>query len=177
MRNLFIMIIVAALLFSMAGCQESPEISTGATTTAPSVPAGVDKDYYFFQVGTVELIPGKPFDADALPEPVAVSQIPSCAFEGTDNVYTYEAFEIIAYEKAGVEYLYSVYILDPNLTTAHGLALGDPEARVDEIYGTDFLANGTERRYRKADTELAVILMNGTVQSIEIRMSGENHGN
>ncbi len=166
------MLFLAVWALFLMGCQAGQPASTGAATTVPTQ-GGVGLRYFAYQAGEVELIPGKPFDKGLLPEPVAVNQIPSCAFEGTDNVYTYEAFEVIAYEQEGTEYLYSVYILDANVKTPEGLALGDAQTRVDEIYGSDYTANGTERRYQKSGTELSVILLNGRVQSIEIRMAQE----
>lgn len=165
----------ADLVITRAPVEETPETEAPAEeetetpveeTEAPAADTGV----YSFTYEGVELVPGASFDASVLPEAASLYEVPSCAIEGTDNVYNYETFEITAYNDGTGEVIYSIYFLDPNLTTAEGLAIGDEESKIVELYGEDYTAEGTSYIYTKSDTQLIVIAQNGAVGSIEYRM-------
>jgi hypothetical protein len=118
------------------------------------------------------LVPGEVFDAGKLPKPMATTTIPSCAFSGTDNVYTYDSIEVVAYDEGQGEHLYSIYLLDPNTPTDEGLMLGDSVERMVELYGEDYTQTGSEYAYYRGDTILIVLAPGNTINSIEIRMAG-----
>ena len=148
----------------------------GAGSEAPKTE---DKSQIVVQSGTfaytyqgVELIPGEAFDASRLPEALALTTIPSCAFSGTDNVYTYDIVEVVAYDEGQGEHLYSIYLLDPNTPTDEGLLLGDSVEKMVSIYGEEYTKSGSEYAYYRGDTILVILAKNGIVNSIEIRMAG-----
>ena len=155
-----------------------PTQPAGQDTAAPGQntdkpPVIVQDGVFSFTFGGVQLVPGDLFDAGRLPAPVATSTIPSCAFSGTDNVYTYDTVEIIAYDEGQGEHLYSVYLLDPNTETAEGLRLGDSLEKMVSLYGEDYVNNGTdEYAYYRGETILVVLAKNDVINSIEIRMAG-----
>ena len=130
----------------------------------------VEDGTYSYHFGGVNLIPGDSFDASKLPAPISTTTIPSCAFSGTDNVYTYDAVEVIAYDEGQGEHLYSIYMLDPNTPTDEGLRLGDSAERMVEIYGENYTKNAGEYAYYRGDTILVILTSGGKVNSIEIRM-------
>ena len=132
----------------------------------------VEAGTYSYTFGGVELIPGNRFDSGVLPAPISTTTIPSCAFSGTDNVYTYDAVEVIAYDEGQGEHLYSIYMLDPNTPTDEGLRLGDSVERMVEIYGENYTKNAGEYAYYRGDTILVILTSGGKVNSIEIRMAG-----
>lgn len=120
----------------------------------------------------VDLVPNAAFDASKLPAPVAKSTIPSCAFTGTDNVYTYDTIEVVAYDEGNGEHLYSIYLLDPNTPTDEGLALGDSVEKMVQIYGENYTKTGSEYAYYRGETILVILTTGDTINSIEIRMAG-----
>lgn len=125
---------------------------------------------YTFDANGVELIPGDPFDPGILPEPVSVYQVPSCAIEGTDNLYNYGSFELTAFDDGTSELIYSILLTDPNITTTEGLALGDSVQKVTEIYGEGYTQEGNAYVYT-GDAEILYIIVQGDyVASIEYRM-------
>lgn len=132
----------------------------------------VEDGTFAFHFNGVELIPGDAFDAAALPAAAATSTIPSCAFSGTDNVYTYDSVEIVAYDEGQGEHLYSVYLRDPNTPTDEGLLLGDSVERMIELYGDNYTKTGIEYAYYRGDTILVILAPNNTISSIEIRIAG-----
>lgn len=125
---------------------------------------------YSYTYEGVELIPGNPFDASALPEAESVFEVPSCAIEGTDNLYNYGTFELTAFNDGTGEVIYSIFFNDPNITTDEGLALGDDVSKVIELYGEDYTQEGTAYIYTGVNTILSILVQNDTVTSIEFRM-------
>lgn len=142
--------------------------STGATETIMESENLINS--YIFVIDGVELVPGAEFISSLLPEASSVYKVPSCAIDGTDNVYNYEYFELTAFQEGNSEVIYSILLLDPNITTAEGLALGDTAARVTELYGDSYTQEGTARVYSGHGNALFVILQGEYVVSIEYRM-------
>ena len=117
----------------------------------------------------MELTPGQAFDAAALPEANSVYQVPSCAIEGTDNVYNYGTIEVTAFDDGNGEVIYSVYIMDANTPTNEGLYIGDTLDHIVAAYGEDYTREGNQITYQKGDTLLIIILGGEYVQSIDFR--------
>lgn len=185
MKKLIAILLAMMLVLSLAACgaEEEPNADLVITRAAEEdnvteaqpeagEPAASDVVFSFTADG-VELIPGEAFDAAVLGEAASVYTVPSCAIEGTDNVYNYETFEVTAYDDGTGEVIYSIYFLDPNLTTTEGLALGDDAAKVVELYGEAYAEEGSSYIYTGAGTQLHIILQNDLVTSIEYRMVTE----
>lgn len=132
-------------------------------------PTPSDRNVFGFVFQGVTLVPGTAFDASVLPQAESVYQVPSCAIEGTDNVYQYDTFELTAFEGSDGEVIYSIYLIDANTPTPEGLYLGDDLAAVISIYGEEYTENGTQMIYQKGNTLLLIIVENGIVSSIEYR--------
>ena len=192
MKKLIAMLLAVMMVLSFAACGEEEaadadlvitrapeEKEETPATEAPAVeepaeteaPAAVEEGNFIFTANGVDLIPGAAFDPSVLGDPASVYEVPSCAIEGTDNVYNYEAFEITAYDDGTGEVIYSIYFLDPNLTTNEGLALGDDAAKVIDLYGENYTEDGTAYVYSRTEGQLFVILQDGVVVSIEYRMA------
>ncbi len=174
MKKLMLILLAGAMVLSLAACGEEktpggtdlPQQTTASKetteTTAPK------EEAFAFHAGNAVIVPGTPFDPSVLPATSNVYTIPSCAFQGTDNVYNYGSYEIIAYNEGDGEVVYSIYFIDANLTTPEGLAIGDEAAKVTQLYG-EGTVNENEITYRKGDTLLIVILDGDFVASIEYR--------
>ena len=186
MKKLIAMLLAALLIFSLAACgaEEEPNADLGITrapeaaTEAPEeaveqteAPEEKEEGPFVFAYEGVKLIPGMAFDSSILPKADSVSQVPSCALEGTDNVYNYITFEITAFDDGYGEDIYSIYLMDPTVSTPEGLAIGDDEAKIVELYGEDFVQEGTSYVYTRENTVLSIIVQTGAVISIEYRMA------
>lgn len=177
MKKLIALLLAMLMVASLAACgaetpnptHPSKQKQTDATQPQHTEPVD-DEDVFSFTYEGVELIPGAAFDPAALPEADSVFEVPSCAIEGTDNVYSYPPFELTAYNDGTGEVIYSIYLLDANTPTAEGLYVGDDLARVTELYGSDYTENDTELTFTKGDTTLNFLLDGETVISIEYRM-------
>lgn len=188
MKKMFAVLLAMLMLLGLCACgntdkpqETTAPIASDAPATEPSATEEGELDGGFdigvvpvepfvFTFNGVTLIPGTAYDAAALPEPTSVYQVPSCAIEGTDNVYNFnDAVEITAFNDGSQEIIYSIAIFDPNVCTDEGLYLGDDMARVIELYGEDYTENGTAMVYTKGNTELTIILQNGFVVDMEFK--------
>ena len=158
---------------TMGAQQDDPKQETKEQNTQEVSPTQGAEDPYAFTFSGVALIPGAAFDATKLPQATSTYQVPSCALEGTDNVYNYDTFEVTAFNDGKSEFIYSIYFLDPNLTTPEGLALGDTLDKVIDLYGENYTQESTSYTYTSAGTMLIIILQNDTIASIEYRMVTE----
>ena len=181
MKKLIALLLAVLMVAALAACGAEPPKTTEPAaqeqtdptkTTEPEVtdPAPAEEVFSFTYEG-VELVPGAAFDPAQLPEAASVFDVPSCAIEGTDNVYSYPPFELTAYNDGTGEVIYSIYLLDANTPTAEGLYVGDDLARVTELYGSDYTENDTELTFTKGNTTLNLILDGETIISIEYRMA------
>lgn len=186
MKKILTLLLALTLVLALTACggdggSTTTEAIHNDDTTAAPVPADTtapedttaapdaQNEVFYFEYEGLKIVCGEAFDASALPE-VEPYEIPSCAFEGTDMIYTYETFEVTAYQENGAGTVYSVYLLDPAAVTPEGLALGDDAARVTALYG-EAAVSGDELTYRKGDTLLIILLQNDTVISIEYRLA------
>lgn len=186
MKKLIAILLSLVLLLGLAACGAQQE----APATEPTEPTNADVEqdqaqapeeekkpedaFHFIWLDEgVKLIPGEVFDPSVLPEANHTFQVPSCAIEGTDDVYSYDAFELTAYNDGTGPVIYSIYLIDPNAPTPEGLYLGDDLETVESIYGTDYEDLDGELVYTKANTELRLLVEDGQVASIEYRMVTE----
>ena len=183
MRKWIIGTMAAAMLLTLTACGAEEQtnadyvITRGAAVTETEAGDSLENTlaekaggpYVFVFEGT-ELAPGAAFDAAKLPEPESVTQVPSCAIEGTDNVYNYGSFELTAFDDGSGEVIYSIYLLDPSAMTPEGLTLGDETRKVTEAFGEDYELDGNAYLYTSGRTQLSIIVQNDTVVSIEYRL-------
>ena len=168
------------LLALMAACskieqnKEEPGQSSEAgqsSSQSEEVQQSNEQGGYRFLAGTVALMPGASFSPEALPQAVQQAEIPSCAFEGLDEVYTYEAYEVTAHKEGDAMQVYAVYLLEPSVSTEEGVSLGDTKEQMIAAYSDAYTENGSEYIYAKGQTQLCFILQGEVIISIEYRMA------
>ena len=187
---MIIAMLMALLMLTACGAEEGydpelmitrgPESETQAQEIEMQVPetqaqqeVPVLREAFSFRVNGVELVPGAVFDGSVLPTVSSIYQVPSCAIVGTDNVYNYESFELTAFDDGEKEVIYSILLLDPNIATDEGLALGDTADKVLQLYGSDYVQEGTAWIYPAETSMLCIIVQADHVVSIEYRMETE----
>jgi len=172
MKKCMTLLLALLLLTSLAACQDTQPETTQTTGTTPVTTTGTQpqEGTFAFTASGVELTPGAAFDPSVLPEAAFTYEVPSCAIEGTDLVYNYETFELTAYNDGTGPVIYSIFLVDANITTPEGLAIGDDAARVTELYGSEHQTADNQLTYTKGNTQLILLLQDDTVISIEYRM-------
>lgn len=191
MKRMIAVLLSLLMLFALTACGEpadKTETPTGTvadnttavedtttaedtTAAAEDTTAGSDEQEpgFVFTFEGVELTPGQAFDAAALPEPLSVFEVPSCAIEGTDNVYNYGTIEVTAFDDGTGEFIYSIYIVDANTPTNEGLYIGDTLDYVIAAYGEDYTQEGSQITYQKGNSLLIILMSGDYVQSIDFR--------
>ena len=176
MKNRIAFILAVLLTVCLTGCgttvDEPEQVITMAAREPEATSAAAEalsRDAYSFAAGDVTLTPGTPFDASRLGEPASVYEAPSCAVEGMDIIYQYEGFELTAVDNGRETLLYSVYLLDPNLSTPEGLSLGDSQESVLTLCGEPSSREDSVWTYTAGNTQLILLFSSGTVSSIEYR--------
>lgn len=163
-KKLITVLLAAMLVFAFTACNNK------AVDTSSEDNGNISKVSEFsFVVDGVTVTPGKIMPTEKLPEPQAVSKVPSNAFEGTDDVYFFGDYEITAHIEGGENEVYSVYFINSSVSTAEGLSLGDTREKMVELYGENYQANDKECIYKGEKTELCVIVQDNIVISIEMR--------
>lgn len=183
MKKIIALVLTALMVLSLAACggEAAPEQVITRATEAPTEAAeaaetvaveapGAGQPFGFQANGTL-LVPGAAFDESRLGQASSTYEVPSCAIEGMDIVYNYDSFEVTAFNDGTGETIYSIYLLDPNVTTPEGIALGDDVDAVVAALGTDYVEDGSSYTYTIGDTSLVIIFQDNTVASIEYRLA------
>lgn len=184
MKKIFALLLALVMVLALAACGETqPDGTAGATeptgeSQTQTQPSGDNQGgdttaSYSFEFGGVKLIPGQAFKADTLPAADFVYEVPSCAIEGTDQVYSYGVMEVTAFNDGTGPVIYSIFLADANTPTGEGLYIGDPLSTVTELYGEDCAVSGNQYTYTANGTMLILLVENGYVASIEYRMVTE----
>lgn len=192
MKRAFTLLLVFLLTLSLAACgskdsgqpspseQNSPASDSAgdaqtppadAKTDGPAAPSGpaptpkADSKYVLTYQGC-EL----PMNADFAPllaylgEPASYFEAESCAFDGLDKTYTYDAVEIVTYPDGDLDRISYVRILSDAVSTPEGITIGSTAEEVAAAYGE---GSGNQYDYEDGDCILSVILQDGKAVSVE----------
>lgn len=119
----------------------------------------------------VNITPGKAFEANKITEQATISEIASCAFDGTDKVYTYENLEIIVANVEGKETVYSVYFINDIPKTVEGVKIASSKDEMIQKYGEEYKTGlGNKYTYTKGNVELSFTVENEVITGIEYRL-------
>ncbi len=119
-----------------------------------------------------EITPGTEFDETKINEEAAISEIPSCAFSGTDKIYTYEGVEITVSKIDGKDTVYEVYFIDESVETAEGVKITDSKELMTQKYGTNYKEElGNNYTYTKGKIILSFTIENDVITGITYTLS------
>ena len=104
---------------------------------------------------------------EAMGEPVSTFEAPSCAFQGTDYIYTYDGFQINTYPLNDVNYVSSVVFMSDAVSTPEGLEIGKTKDDMIAAYGEDYTEEYDQYTYTRGDSQLVVLIEDGYISSIE----------
>lgn len=126
-------------------------------------------DNFCITIDGVKLTPGDEFTDETLSLEHTLYTVPSCAFEGEDKLYSFSDFEVQCFEDSFMEAdrIFSIYILEPTLSTDEGIALGDSLEDIEKVYGTDYVNEDNVYTYYLGNTYLSFGIENGAVVTIE----------
>lgn len=142
-------------------------VQTDATSGDPSGVEGV-RGICDFVYNGVSVRPGtSPFDVVDRLGDYSLFESESCAFQGTDRVYTYASFIIRSSpDPQGNDVIVSIELRDDTIGTADGAYIGMNEEDVIDTYGEpdNDLPGGIE--YTEGDCILSFVIADGKVSAI-----------
>lgn len=164
-RKLFIVIVMGIIaVLTLTGCnsdksgEEQQAIQTSYNT----------ENTFSVEYEGVQIVPGTEFNEDLIEEEANFSEIPSCAFDGTDKVYTYSGVEITVAQIDGKDIIYSVYFISDEVKTNEEVSIADTIDKMLETYGENYVQTlGNKYTYTKGNVELSFIIQNEVITSIE----------
>lgn len=123
----------------------------------------------------VEIIPGNSFNDEKFMEKVSESEVVSCAFNGTDKVYTYPEVEITVSEVNGKDVITSVYFINENMKTKEGIKVTSTKSDMISAYGDNY-ENTLENVYvyKRGNVSVSFLVENDVITSIEYTLNTEN---
>ena len=158
--------IIAVVYFVTVGSTQNEQTNGGIQKSTQTTK-------YILQDNEKNMTPGQVFIKEAFGEEQSYSEIPSCAFQGTDKVYNYGAYEITTSDINGQETIYSTYLLDDSIATPEGVKIADDKNAMITAYGENYQENGNEYIYTDGIVNLSFIIENDTIMSIQYVMVTE----
>lgn len=169
MQQTLSLFFLCLLVFAgLAGCSDQPAANAGEDPAASSGEEAVAEAYVFSYQGT-EI----PMNAPAAPiveklgEALSYFEAESCAFQGIDRTYTYSGIQINTYPLEETDYISSVLFTDDSVSTPEGLEIGSSREDMIAAYGEDYVEEYGQYTYTKGDSQISILLEDGTVTAIE----------
>lgn len=161
---LVIVVVIAVAVYFIANNSEetnSPAENNTNTAVVENSNSAITLEYE-----GKNMTPGEVFSRDVFGQEESYSEVPSCAGQGTDNVYNYGSYEITAYQEGEQEIIYSVYFIDDQITTTEGVKISDDSSVMFEKYGENYDQTGNQYTYTSGNVELSFIVENDFITSI-----------
>ena len=160
-----ILVIIAAII-AVVVFVNGGEKPTNTNTVATEGQAEISEALYKVEFEGKDLTPNAVFTQADFGEPQQFSEIPSCAFEGTDKVYNYGSFEVTTYKDGDQEKVYSVYFIDDQIATPEGVKIADDISAMTNAYGENYVQNESQYVYTSGNVELEFLVENDVITSI-----------
>ena len=98
----------------------------------------------------------------------APATVPTCGIGDLDRLYLSNGggLQVRTYELQGVEYFYTIMILDDNVATKEGVAIGDSAEKVKSTYGEPSRQDSAAYIYSAGGMTLTFFLEEETVNKI-----------
>ena len=154
--------VVLAMSF-MAGCGGSTE-NEKATTTAATTNAA---SKYYFEANGAKVNIGDNGEAAiaALGEANSTFTATSCAFEGEDHMYMYDAFQLTLSTVNGEEVVTAISVTNDMISTPEGVKIGSTNDDVTEAMGVESKEDGNYQ-FTDGHTAHAIVVKDDAVISI-----------
>ena len=154
MKRISIFLLVAIMLFSLAGCGEED--------------LNQQEENFFFTYNGCRITLGSEAAPviDALGEPRSYTEEPSCAFDGMDKTYYYGSFYLSTYPGDGKDYVYNLWFADDGVATDEGICIGSSQSQVEDAYGKEYFNGTNSFVLTKGQSRLVILIEDGQVSSI-----------
>lgn len=193
MKKIGSLVLVLVMALAMVACSDTNTVKKTSTngsnaetsaseqsqTTQGSDNASVDVTLdttgnFVFKYENVDILLGaEPTDILAkLGEPKSKLDVPSCAHDGTDYVYTYNNMVLTVYIATGstVGYISDVRLTSDLVATPEGLEIGNSTDVAVSKYGDADKTTDSLWIYKRGTSQLMLSINNGKIISIEYQI-------
>ncbi|MBP5491800.1 MAG: hypothetical protein J6Y08_03055 [Clostridiales bacterium] len=196
MKKICSIVLAVVMASAMAACSDAKTISSsgtsgasgGTTTTAAQSQDGGNGESsadgngqvdltidttgnFVFAYEGVDILLGADPDAvlEGLGDPKSYLEVPSCAHDGTDHVYTYTNMVLTVYIPTGSDkgYISDVLVTSDLVSTPEGLEIGMSADDAREKYGDPDKDDDVSFVYTRGTSQLLITLSAGSIISIE----------
>ena len=170
MKKILTLALSVGMVMAMAtACGSEGDNKGGDTTPTKAAQESNKKQeskYYFEHNGAKVRMGDNGADAiAALGKENSVFTAKSCAFEGEDNTYIYDDFQVTLSTVDGEEVVTSVSVTSDMISITEGVKIGSTEDEVLSAMSCEAKADGNYK-FSDAGTALAIIVKDGNVASI-----------
>jgi len=116
---------------------------------------------FFFKMGDVIIEMNQNIDhvISKVGEPLGVFEAPSCAFDGTDRIFSYPGLQIYTYPVGDEDFIHTIGFFDDSVRTAEGgIRLGAGLQAVIDAYGEDFIVDTGMYKFTRGLTSLEFLV-------------------
>lgn len=154
------------------GDSASQEGETGTGGNSASQESSQASEAFCFRVNGVDVAPDMDMDAileqGQLGESKSMYEAPSCAGQGTDYIYDFNAYEIETYPaEDGKNRIAYIILKDDTVSTAEGVDLSMTKEDCIGVYGEAYEESENKLTYTRGNTKLNFILEGENIVSIE----------
>jgi len=178
MKKLVLYILFIAI-FALAGCSGASDNDvpgndndTGNGTVSPGSDITLPNAVFSFKMGDVLI----EMDEDisqiiaGLGEPLGILEAPSCAFDGTDRIFSYPGIQIYTYPKDGADHIHTIGFFDDSVVTTEGkIRLGTNIQSVFDTYGNDYRYETGMYTFTRGKTVLEFLVNDDNIIGITYR--------
>jgi len=128
MKKIIICLIAVAIIFQAACSREKGLSRADLVFDAGDISISLDSDI----APALEVLGGS----------YSFSEAPSCVYDGTDKIYTYDDLEIYTYPLNDKDLVDEIVLLTQRYSTNKGIKVGDTISDIAEAYGKDYVREG-----------------------------------
>ena len=103
---------------------------------------------------------------NALGEPIAEFQMPSCAFDGTDIVFRFPGVQVHTIPIGGSNFVHTILLQDDTVSTSEGIMLGSGFDDLIRAYGHGYVREYGMYTFSRGHTSISFFVDRGMVTHI-----------
>ena len=171
-------------LFSFAGCQNAPKASLPPAPVAEYIETTITEDNitqeiskqedayappFFLPFGGTNIHLGAYIDdiISKIGEPLAVFDVPSCAFDGmVDIVFRFPGVQLHTLPIGNEHFIHTMFLVDDTLSTYEGIFIGSEFYELTHAYGHNYTQELGMYTFTRGDTSISFLVNDGIIMAI-----------
>ena len=135
---------------------------------AESAEAVVYAPPFFLTLGGANIQLGANIDdiINAIGEPIAIFETPSCAFDGTDIVFRFPGVQIHTIPLGDANYVHTIALVDDTVSTNGGIFIGSGFDELLGAYGNDYIQEFSMYTFTRGHTSVSFFVDGGIIAAI-----------